>query len=114
MLILITMTSDTLHQLGGDYKLIFIILVLLIVLESPQEMIYIKMKLKHQDQVRLFTKSINWIKKGKYNIPVSLKTKTGFTILGKTQAKGSTNDTPGPNVYNQAIEPLRQTAPAFR
>jgi len=51
---------------------------------------------------------------GKYMINSTLKTKSGFTILGKTQTKGTTNDAPGPNVYNQDINPLRQTAPAFR
>jgi len=51
---------------------------------------------------------------GKYNIATALKTKSGFTILGKSQSKGNTNDAPGPNVYNQDINPLRQTAPAFR
>jgi len=51
---------------------------------------------------------------GKYNFNGSINTKTGFTILGKNKVKGNTNYVPGPNVYNQDIAPLRQTAPAFR
>jgi len=51
---------------------------------------------------------------GKYNTNGSINTKTGFTILGKNKVKGNSNQTPGPNVYNQNIAPLRQTAPGFR
>jgi len=51
---------------------------------------------------------------GKYQLPPQLKTKGGFTILGKNQVKEASSDTPGPNMYNPNINPLRQTAPAFR
>jgi hypothetical protein len=51
---------------------------------------------------------------GKYQMAGTVNTRTGFTILGKHKAKGNSSVTPGPNVYNQEISPLRQTAPAFR
>jgi len=51
---------------------------------------------------------------GNYQIPSALKTKTGFTILGKHQKRGTSSDTPGPNVYKQDIAALRKTAPSFR
>lgn len=52
---------------------------------------------------------------GKYNTNGStLNFKSGFTILGKNKTKGHASDTPAPNVYNQDIAALRQTAPAFR
>jgi len=51
---------------------------------------------------------------GKYNFAGGIKTKSGFTILGRHPTKGNSSDTPGPNVYNQSIDPLRKTAPSFR
>jgi len=51
---------------------------------------------------------------GKYNFGGTINTKNGFTILGKNKVKGNTNYVPGPNIYNQDVAPLRQTAPAFR
>jgi len=51
---------------------------------------------------------------GKYSHPGGIKTKSGFTILGRHPSKGNSSDTPAPNVYNQSINPLRKTAPSFR
>jgi hypothetical protein len=52
---------------------------------------------------------------GKYNMAGTVNMKTGYTILGKNYGKkANISDTPGPNVYNQEVTPLRQTAPAFR
>jgi len=67
----------------------------------------------HRDD--LYDEAKNVPGPGKYNTNGStINTKSGFTILGKNKTKGSSNYTPAPNVYNQNINPLRQTAPAFR
>jgi len=51
---------------------------------------------------------------GKYQVSGTINSKTGFTMLGRYDVKGNTGSVPGPNVYNQDIQPLRKTAPAFR